>query len=256
MERMSRAAILENWAPAPADLAATRDEVHVWRIALEPPSTGIEPFLHVLSPDERVRADRFHLARDRGRFIVGRGALRTLLGRYLGTEPARLGFRYGPQGKPALSEGASLQFNLTHSQGLALLAVAEGREVGIDLEQVRPMADAERIISRFFSPRECADFLALPEPERLPAFFRGWTRKEAYIKARGLGFSMPLDQFDVTLAPDAPPQLLRVEGTPRETERWSFCDLAPGPGFLAAMAVEGVGWRLACFQDHALSSGG
>ncbi len=174
-----------------------------------------------------------------------------LLGRYLDAAPERLEFRYGPQGKPSLPEDRSLRFNLAHSHDLALLAVTEGREVGIDLEGLRPLADAEQIIARFFSPRERAEFLALPAPERLVAFFRGWTRKEAYIKARGLGFAMPLDAFDVALAPGVASRLLRVESSPDEPGRWSFRDLAPGPGFLAAMAVEGTGWRLRCFQNTA-----
>jgi 4'-phosphopantetheinyl transferase len=248
---MSQDSIEEHWRPAPDVLVATRDEVHVWRIALEPPSAEVERLLRVLSSDERARADRFHRERDRGRFVVGRGTLRTLLGRYLDIEPAGLEFQYGPQGKPALSGDASLRFNLAHSHSLALLAVADGREVGIDLEQIRPMDDAERIISRFFSPGECADFLAVREPERLLTFFRGWTRKEAYMKATGLGFMMPLDQFDVTLGPGVPPQLLRVKNAPDEPERWSFCDIAPGSGFLGALAVEGTGWRLRCFQARA-----
>jgi 4'-phosphopantetheinyl transferase len=248
---MSQDTAVDTWTLAPDDLAAARDEVHVWRLALDLPPLVIERYERVLSPDERGRAGRFYQARDRRRFLVGRGTLRMLLGRYLGAEPARLEFRYGPQGKPSLSEDRSLRFNLAHSHDLALLAVTEGRELGIDLEQIRPLADAERIITRFFSMRERAEFLALPEPERLVAFFRGWTRKEAYIKARGLGLAMPLDAFDVTLAPGAPGGLLRVEGSPHEPGRWSFRDLAPGPGFLAAMAVEGTGWRLRCLQSIA-----
>jgi 4'-phosphopantetheinyl transferase len=248
---MSQDTAGETWAPAPDVLATARDEVHVWRLALDLPPLKVEGLAHVLAPDEQERAGRFYQARDSKRFITGRGTLRTLLGRYLGVEPACLAFCYGPQGKPALPEERSLRFNLAHSQDLALLAVTEGREVGIDLERVRPMADADQIITRFFSPHERAEFLALPEPERLVAFFRGWTRKEAYIKARGLGLAMPLDAFDVALAPGEPSRLLRVEGAPDEPGRWSFRDLEPGPGFLAALAVEGTGWRLRCFQNTA-----
>jgi 4'-phosphopantetheinyl transferase len=252
MAPLSRDAIGETWGPAPDSIAMCRDEVHVWRIALDPPPSLAGRFEAVLSPDERARADRFRMARDRARFVVGRGWLRTILGRYLGAEPGRLAFRYGPQGKPALEGDDMARFNLAHSHDLALLAVAEGRELGIDLEQIRPMADAERIIERFFSMRERAAFLGLPGPDRPVAFFRGWTRKEAYLKAIGLGFSMPLDRFDVTLAPGEPARLLHVEGRPEEPGRWTLHDLDPGPGFLAALAVEGTGWRPRCFHapDH------
>jgi 4'-phosphopantetheinyl transferase len=248
---MRREVIVDPWVPAPDDLAPRRDEVHVWRVALDPLSPWVERFEAVLSPVERARAGRYRQARDRARFLVGRGWLRTLLGRYIGDDPGRLEFRYGPQGKPELASPAGvspLRFNLAHSQDLALLAVAQGRQVGIDLEAIRPMAGADQIITRFFSPRERAAYLSLPEPERLDTFFRAWTRKEAYLKATGMGLAMALDQFDVALAPGAPARLLHVEGRPHEPERWALHDLDPGPGFSATLAVEGSGWRLRCYQ--------
>ncbi len=180
------------------------------------------------------------------------------MGRYAGREPSAIAFRYGGWGKPGLDEardGDGLQFNLSHSGDLALLAVARGRRLGIDVEAVRPMADAGPIAARFFSPRECERFRRLPESEQLAAFFRCWTRKEAYMKATGAGMSMPLDQFDVTLSPGEPPALLRVEGLPDEPSRWSYRDLDPGPGYLAALAVEGTGWRLRGFDLAADQTG-
>lgn len=248
---MTRDVIIDPWVPAPEDLAPRRDEVHVWRVALDPPSPWVERFEAVLSPVERARADRYHRAGDRARCVVGRGWLRTLLGRYLADDPGRLEFRYGRQGKPELAGPAGvppLRFNLAHSRDLALLAVVQGRQVGIDMEAIRPLADADRIIARFFSPRERAAYLSLPEPERPDAFFRAWTRKEAYLKATGLGLSLALDQFAVALAPGEPARLVHVEGRPHEPERWALHDLEPGPGFTAALAVEGSGWRLRCYR--------
>jgi 4'-phosphopantetheinyl transferase len=228
-------------------------EVQVWRGSLDRPEVVVGRLERLLSADERTRADRFYAARDRERFIVGRGMLRTILGRYLGTEPERLVFHYGGRGKPSLGEGAgsSIEFNLAHSQGLALLAVARGRRVGIDVEQVRALADADGIVDRFFSRREAEAYRALPAGGRPEAFFRCWTRKEAYIKAIGEGFSLPLERFAVTLGPEEPPQLIDVEGRPGEAGRWSLRDLAAGPGFAAAIAVEGSGWELRGFRaDH------
>jgi len=229
-------------------------EVHVWRIPLGPLGASARRLGRLLSPDERARADRFYAEGDRLRFAVGRGALRTILGRYLRLAPDRLAFRYGPRGKPALAgeTGPSApRFNLAHSHDLALLAVAGGREVGVDVEAVRPIPDADRLVARFFSAREGAEYADLPDAEKIGAFFRGWTRKEAYVKATGDGLSMPLDRFDVPLA--AGPILLRVPDRPEEAARWSLRDLDPGAGFAAAVAVEGAGWSLRSFgfePDH------
>jgi len=225
------------------------DEVHVWRIPLEGAGASDLPTARLLSTDERARADRFHAEADGRRYAVGRGALRTILGRYLGLPPERLEFRYGPRGKPALAGeivSSAPRFNLAHSRDLALLAVTGGREVGVDVEVVRPIPDADRLVARYFSAREGAEYAALSGPEKLGAFFRGWTRKEAYIKATGDGLSMPLNRFDVSLA--AGPILLRVAGRLEEASRWALQDLEPGPGFAAAVAVEGSGWTLRNFE--------
>ena len=245
---MIRSSIDLPWAPAPSALAMSPDVVHVWRIALEQSALAAGRLEGTLSPDEGARADRLRAPRGREHFIAARGAMRAILGRYLEIEPGAVRFRYGPQGKPSLAEGAGLEFNLAHSGGLALLAVARGRALGIDIEEVRPMPDAGRIVDRFFSERECSAFRALPEGERLAAFFRCWTRKEAYMKATGEGMSLPLDRFDVSLDPGAPPRLLGVVGRPGEVERWVFHDLDPGPNHAGALAVEGAVAAVRCFR--------
>ena len=168
-----------------------------------------------LSPDERERADRFVFARDRDRFVAGRAFLRLLLAQYLGCEPRALRFRYGPNGKPALAdERSDLHFNLAHSGALAVCALARGSELGVDLERLRPIRDAEGVVRSAFSPREVARLESLPETARLRAFYEGWTRKEAFLKALGHGLARPLDSFDVTLGPGEPPRLLRTLGRP------------------------------------------
>ncbi len=207
----------------------------------------------LLSTDEQRRADRFHFAHHRQRFTIARGVLRSLLGHYLGHTPEAVRFRLGPYGKPALPDPARLFFNLSHSHDLALVAVTEAGQVGIDVEKVRPMVDADQLADRYFSPRETARLRALTEEVRLASFFRCWTRKEAYIKATGLGMSFPLDQFEVTLAPDEPAQLLHVEGDPAATRRWSMHHLAPVDDYVAALAIDGAvpAGQVRCFRLEA-----
>lgn len=239
------------WVPPSADLALPSNDVHIWRATLDQPVERVQQLAQRLSGDERARAGRFHFELDRKRFIVGRGVLRTILGRYLGIEPRRLQFCYGSQGKPYLAErigDSTLRFNLAHSHGLALLAFTRGREIGIDLERVCTEVKCEPIAARFFSQRENSTLRALPPTVKHKAFFACWSRKEAYLKARGEGFSLPLDGFDVSLAPEEPVTLLNVRGDPLEASRWSLQELDPGPGYVGALAVEGRGWRLACWE--------
>jgi len=246
-----RTALRRLWTPPPADLTLSSDDVHVWRAALDQPESRIRQFAHCLSADERARAERFHFERDRRHFIVGRGLLRAILGCYLSIEPHRLEFCYGSHGKPELGEtsvGRRLRFNLSHSQGLVLYGVTRDREIGIDLERIRPIPKAEQIAQRFFSARENAVFRALPPGQGSEAFFNCWTRKEAYIKAVGDGLARPLDRFDVSFAPGEPARLLHVEGDPQEASRWGLLALTPAAGYVAALVVEGHGWRLACWE--------
>ncbi len=226
-------------------------EVHVWRAALDPEPVRVREFAGVLSRDERERAGRFLVERDRRRFIVCRGVLRTLLGGYLGVAPRSLRFRYGSHGKPALASGSGkhpLRFNLSHADEIAFFGVTLRREIGIDLEPLRAGFATDEIAERFFSPAEIASLRTLSRTDRPRAFFRCWTRKEAYLKARGDGLSLPLDRFDVSLLPAQPAALLCAPGDPQEASRWSLSDLPAGPGYVAAIAVQGRGWRLTCWR--------
>ena len=239
------------WRAPPETLVLGCDEVHVWRATLDQTQSQIQSFLHNLAADEQARAERFYFERDRERFIVARGVLRAILGGYLNQAPECLSFCYRSHGKPALageSGGDVIRFNVSHSHGIALYAVTRGREVGIDLEHIRSDLVVEEIAERFFSRREVAMLRALPTEAQRQAFFRCWTRKEAYIKARGEGLSLPLDQFDVSLAPGEPAALLGTRPDPSEASRWSLQELIPTPGYVAALAVEGRGLSLACWQ--------
>jgi len=227
------------------------DEVHVWRAALDQTSSQIQSFLHTLAADEQARAGRFYFETDRERFIVARGLLRAILGGYLNRAPEGLSFCYSSHGKPALtgeSGGDAIRFNVAHSHEVALYAVTRGRQLGIDVERIRFDLSVAEIAERFFSPREVATLRALPAELQRQAFFHCWTRKEAYIKARGQGLSLPLDQFDVSLAPGEPVAVLGTQQDPSEASHWSLQELTPAAGYVAALAVEGHGWRLTCWQ--------
>ena len=220
-----------SWLTAPRVVDLSGGVVHVWRFTLDPPVSLLARFEPTLNDDEHQRANRFRTETLRRRFLAGRGGLRAILGAALGCPPGEVAFAYGDHGKPRLAgaDFGAFEFNLAHSHGLALCAVSLGRVLGVDLEAIRPLENAERIIGRFFSPREQAEFLALPVPERQSAFFRGWSRKEAFLKATGTGLSTALDSFDVTLCAVA--GLLRVGDDPSEALRWSPPRPASGPRF-------------------------
>jgi 4'-phosphopantetheinyl transferase len=239
------------WHSPPGGLTLSSTEVHVWRTALDPAASCVERLRCNLSADELQRAVRFHFPRDRRRFTVARGVLRDILGRYLGVPPSELVFRYSTYGKPALVadvDDGRVCFNVSHSHEMALLAITCGREVGVDIEFLGREIRGEEIAERFFSPRERATLRALPQEVKHQAFFNCWTRKEAYIKAHGEGLSLPLDQFDVSLAPGEPAALLETRSDPQDAWRWSMQALTPGAGYVAALAVEGQGWQLTCWQ--------
>ena len=240
------------WQTPPGRLSLAGADVHVWRAWLDPPADRVEALAVSLSADEWKRADRLAFAHLRRRYVVGRGVLRAILGRYTGAAPARLRFRYAPGGKPALDDqpgGADFRFNISHSNELLLCAVALDREVGVDVEWTgRPLPDAEQIAQSFFSAAERAALRAVPAHLKTVAFFNCWTRKEAYIKARGDGLSLPLDSFDVSLAPGAPVALTGSRRGARDPERWQLRAFEAAPGYCAALVVEGRPGRISFWE--------
>ncbi|MDH7486310.1 MAG: 4'-phosphopantetheinyl transferase superfamily protein [Anaerolineae bacterium] len=240
--------IRAEWPVPPADLTLGDDEVHVWRVHLDLSAGAILALRRTLAAEELARARRFHFEEDRRRFIAAHGALRDILGRYLRKWPQEVRFRYSPHGKPLLATEPNLHFNLAHTGDLALVAVARHQPVGVDIERIHPDISRELIAARIFSSREQAQLQALPAEVQTQAFFNCWTRKEAYVKARGEGLSLPLERFDVSLAPGEPARLLHVADDPQEAARWTLVDLAPAQDYAAALAVRGHGWRLLCWQ--------
>jgi 4'-phosphopantetheinyl transferase len=230
-----------------APLVLPENEVQLWRVDLEALGPDESRWERVLSSDESVRASRFHFARDRRRFVVSRALLRTILAVYLVTDPSSLSFSYSKNEKPSLGPehaGSEVTFNVAHSGGVALLAFARRREIGVDVEQVRLDSDLEAIARRFFSVREQDLLGALSAEERVDAFFRCWTRKEAYIKATGDGLSLPLSQFDVSLAAGEKNALLATRPDAAEAGRWLLREVSGGSGYCAALCVRGQDWKL------------
>ena len=228
-------------------LTLPHDEVQLWRLDLEAIRADESCWQKLLSPEEVTRASRFHFSADRQRFIAARAVLRAILGGYLATDPAGLAFSYSKRGKPSLAtdhQGSDVTFNLSHSAGIALFAFARGREIGIDVEQVRHDFDIGAIAQRFFSMEEQKQLAALPLENRFDGFFRCWTRKEAYIKATGEGLSPSLHQFDVSIAAEDSDALLATRPNAGETARWSLREVPAGKGYVAALCVRGREWDL------------
>lgn len=216
-------------------------DVHVWYVDLAAGAGAVARLATGLADDERVRAGRFRFDRDARRFVVARSALRAVIGRYLGLAPGSVEFTYGVHGKPGLGGvHAVLGFNLSHSGEVAVAAVGWRRALGVDVELRRPLPDLAALAARSFAPRERAVLEALPEVERPAAFFRCWTRKEAFIKATGEGLAQALDGFVVSLGPGESARFLDIGGDHAALARWSLHDLSPPVGYTGALVVEGA----------------
>ena len=216
------------------------DSVEVVVARLEAGAAEIRSRSQLLCAEERSRAARFAFERDRNRYIAARSCLRRLLGERLGERPQAVELVYGKRGKPALAPrfaATGLRFNVTHCDDVAVYAFAHEREVGVDVEAVRPLRDADDVAERFFSPRENIAYRALPAADRAQGFFNCWTRKEAFVKALGGGLHIALDRFDVSLSPREPPRLLRVGCKPGDRCGWLLIGLAPAPGLTGAVVV-------------------
>lgn len=232
-------------------------EVHLWSLDLERPEAEVEALRRLLEPSELERAERFRFPRHRRRFIVRRSRLRQLLALYQGLEPADVRFEYGPRGKPSLvaeqdtHSAGRLEFNLSDSEDLALVALARDQELGADVEVVRAMPDALTISERFFADGERDVLRQVPGDEVAFAFFCCWTRKEAYLKAIGEGLAVPLDRFEVTLYPADPCHFLHIDHDPAEAEHWTLQSFEPAEGAIGALAARRKDLRIgACHHWH------
>lgn len=222
---MSRPAL-----PLPAD-----GETHLWRLRLDVAAAELDRLFDHLSPDERRRAGRLQLGRDRRRYVAGRGRLREILATYLDDAPAQVAFAYGPRGKPRLAglPASALRFSLSHTGDHALVAVTRDREVGVDLETIRPAAMGDGEAALFLSPAERRAVDRVPLIDRARVLFLLWVQKEAYAKARGDGLALDLPAIDLGAC-----------------EGWDVRTLDAGPGFAAALAVEASCGQITTIRDE------
>src|SRR3984893_5092545 len=241
------------WSSAPQRLMLAPAEIHLWRARCD---EGPDPlhYLELLSPDEKERAGRFAIDGARRDFVVSRGMLRELLAAYLNTRPRDIVLRYGAHGKPSVSQNgaeSTVRFNVSHSKGFAIFAFSLEAEVGVDVERIRAEFPGREVAERFFSEQEVAALGKLAPELSSEAFFTCWTRKEAYVKARGGGLQIPLRSFSVGLQEDEDEQIVDESG-----KEWSIHPFEPGTGFAAAVAAEGRGWRLKYWERRLEGSDG
>ncbi|MDX1527991.1 MAG: 4'-phosphopantetheinyl transferase superfamily protein [Gammaproteobacteria bacterium] len=241
------------WNDPPADLQLSDRHVDVWRISTALEAGEIAILDAVLSPRQRARSQRMRVAEKRQQYIIAQGLTRVLLGKLLAADPAALEFDRGPKGKPYLGgkfSDSGVQFNMTHTSHMALIAITLSREVGIDIERIRDNLQWEKLARRYFSPMEYSDYSRLPEAERLRAFFICWTRKEAVLKAIGTGLGGGLGSFDITVDPDAAPALVGNRWEGRFHGHWTLNPLQPGADYVATLVTERDGFKVRCWEAN------
>jgi 4'-phosphopantetheinyl transferase len=241
-----------NWSK-PSLLPPLGDrDTHVWCAHVSQFLQSGSQCLAVLNEEERERAHRFHFERDRQSYIVSHAMLRFVLGHYLNHRPSELAFQTTHRGKPYLSHGPvsgrQLTFNLSHSQGITLLAVTWDADIGVDVEKLRTMSDAQGVADRFFSQRESAQ-LAVLDPEELKlGFFNAWTRKEAILKGLGRGITDGLDKVEVTFKPEDSVRLIGLDSAWGNSDDWTLINLDPCAGYCAALAIKASEANLSCYS--------
>jgi 4'-phosphopantetheinyl transferase len=232
------------WPPSPFCRAIATDEVHLWAWELQPAPHDLSPHVEILDHQEKERMRRFHFAADSERYAVAHGNLRRILAAYLNLTPESLAFRSNRFGKPELTGETSLKFSLSHSKSIALLAVDHAEPVGVDVEDVRPIEAG--VADGHFSATELADLRGLEGDAWLTGFYRCWTRKEAILKAEGVGLSRALDSFDVSLLPDTKAELIATRQ--HFSYAWRLHDVAPSADTIGALATAQANARIVCFR--------
>lgn len=232
---------IHRWIAQPSQYTLAPQSIHIWQVSLDPLQHRLDRLQEILAEDEQARAARFRFDIDRERFIIARGCLRHILSSYVGVAPETLRFTYGSHGKPVLADlpaAQSIHFNVSHSYEIALYAITSDWPVGIDVEHIHAVEWRE-LAKHVFSANEQLTLQQIPSPLQQEAFFKGWTRKEAFVKALGQGLSIPLDQFDVALHPQEPAAILNIAWNPEETAQWQLIDVSPSADYCGALAVCG-----------------
>lgn len=227
------------WQSPPNIILLKTNEIHIWRAFIS--SDQVENYKNLLTDEEMYRAGKYFFERDRQRYILSRGILKKLLSSYAKVKPENIQFIYNKYGKPYLnmpSRSVEIQFNISHSEDIILLAFTYGHKIGIDIEYQRAEFADMKIAEHFFSPAEISALAMLPDNMRKKAFFECWTRKEAFIKAKGQGLTIPLDGFEVSVMPDEPAQLLNIYDDPEEVKRWMMMNIETGGNYCGALVTE------------------
>jgi 4'-phosphopantetheinyl transferase len=241
------------WKQASEHPLLAPQDVHIWRAFFDVWQPEIPRLISVLSVDEKERASRFYFEKDRSASIISRSLLRILLGRYCSLDPQNIEFSYNEYGKPTLvadKQLAPMFFNLAHSHNTVVYAFTSINSVGIDVEYMRSNIEYEQLAQSYFSSSEVAELQAVPDAQKSQTFYAGWTRKEAYIKARGKGLSIALDSFDVTLQPGVPAKLIACREEPQAVQNWSLYALPAEDQYASALALKGQCKALQYFQIH------
>jgi 4'-phosphopantetheinyl transferase len=246
--------IISTWQPIQNQLELSRDIAHVIRVTLDLTHEQWSPLIELLSDEERARADRFRVDEPRRQFIICRATLRQLLGKIGGVRPQAVLFQYGSHGKPELlshelnSSFQQIEFNVSHSGTIGLIAISVGATIGVDVEVFSPAVKFLQLAERFFAPLETAELKSLKPEKQVNGFYRGWTCKEAYIKARGDGLSLSLASFRVSIDPDRPASLCHVDDQPNEPAKWTTESLKVGENHAAAAMVRRPECRIALWD--------
>jgi 4'-phosphopantetheinyl transferase len=228
------------WYNVPDDLKINSSDIHLWRRKLESPDQEIQTLFNILNEEEKIKAKRFVFEKHQRRFIVARSTLKIILSNYLKIAPNQIGLKYSSRGKPTLIKDINpdkLEFNVSHSEELAIYGITRDRLIGVDVEYNRAMGDAEQLAKRFFCPQEYEIIRSLNSPEKEQTFFQLWTAKEAYLKATGEGISGGLDQIVVSLETINPFLALPNSGKPLTD--WTLFTLTPQTEYLASVVVQG-----------------
>jgi 4'-phosphopantetheinyl transferase len=239
---------MNGWSVLSEPIPPLDEDVHVWAVALDDAGFDAALWRDRLSPEEQARAARFKFARDQKRFIIAHAALRDLIAGYLKMKAANLRFDEGSSGKPKLAppfDKSGVKFNLSHSHETALVAVHHGSEIGVDIEFIRAEFEFHEVAGHFFTKREITALNALPPVLQRQAFYKCWTSKEAFLKAKGTGLSGKLDEVEITLAGQHAQVTASVAG-------WSLSELDPGGGYEAALVRQGGPVKISCYRWKAV----
>lgn len=220
-------------------LKIENSEIHVWEIYLDYNSDKVDKYIDILSDEEKNKAFSFRFSDVRGRYIISHAALRLLLSEYLGKSFAEISFYTNKKGKPYIKSNHGIYFNLSHSHKISVVAISKEQEIGIDIEYLLRKINLKDIARRFFTIKENEKLDALPENLKKEAFFRCWTRKEAYLKAKGFGISVSLKSVEVSLLPEEKPEILAIDGLPMEQRNWSLFDIIHIHNYIGAIAAKG-----------------